>query len=349
MPWKTRSATPSSSTLGSPKSPRRAVSIGTFRGAVPTSLPAAWRSAAVGVPGAVGGLWHPWDSRSPGTSHQPPPPLLQPLVGNLLSPLCVLPRGFERSGKAAEPRNPPAFVSRTPSCRLTGCSLGLKSATAPRGAEVVESKCAHVCVCVCVCVYTCVCVCTRVYTCVCLCSSSSPSALSSHVVSSHVPSSLLKRGVDLTSHFCFSFQHFMSLCPLLKVKGLFFCLPFASCASFDSVPHPELPQRCGTGRWVGLGWVPWGLGGGQPTAAGCSRPAPGHPGLGSSTSISCPAARTPRSHWGRFLAFAPAVKPGNVRNIIQHFENNQHYESQEPGAQRLSTGSFPEDLLELDR
>ncbi|XP_069734798.1 rho guanine nucleotide exchange factor 11 isoform X4 [Phaenicophaeus curvirostris] len=42
------------------------------------------------------------------------------------------------------------------------------------------------------------------------------------------------------------------------------------------------------------------------------------------------------------------VKPGNVRNIIQHFENNQHYESQEPGTQRLSTGSFPEDLLESD-
>uniref|UniRef100_A0A7M4EN96 Rho guanine nucleotide exchange factor 11 n=1 Tax=Crocodylus porosus TaxID=8502 RepID=A0A7M4EN96_CROPO len=42
------------------------------------------------------------------------------------------------------------------------------------------------------------------------------------------------------------------------------------------------------------------------------------------------------------------VKPGNVRNIIQHFENNQHYESQEPGTQRLSTGSFPEDLLETD-
>uniref|UniRef100_A0A8B9TEP0 Rho guanine nucleotide exchange factor 11 n=1 Tax=Anas platyrhynchos TaxID=8839 RepID=A0A8B9TEP0_ANAPL len=42
------------------------------------------------------------------------------------------------------------------------------------------------------------------------------------------------------------------------------------------------------------------------------------------------------------------VKPGNVRNIIQHFENNQHYESQEPGTQRLSTGSFPEDLLEAD-
>ncbi|NXD88738.1 ARHGB factor, partial [Halcyon senegalensis] len=48
------------------------------------------------------------------------------------------------------------------------------------------------------------------------------------------------------------------------------------------------------------------------------------------------------------VPFAPAVKPGNVRNIIQHFENNQHYESQEPGAQRLSTGSFPEDLLESD-
>ncbi|NXC50537.1 ARHGB factor, partial [Penelope pileata] len=42
------------------------------------------------------------------------------------------------------------------------------------------------------------------------------------------------------------------------------------------------------------------------------------------------------------------VKPGNVRNIIQHFENNQHHESQEPGSQRLSTGSFPEDLLEAD-
>ncbi|NWT48596.1 ARHGB factor, partial [Chroicocephalus maculipennis] len=55
-----------------------------------------------------------------------------------------------------------------------------------------------------------------------------------------------------------------------------------------------------------------------------------------------------RSHRDSFLAFAPAVKPGNVRNIIQHFENNQHYESQEPGAQRLSTGSFPEDLLESD-
>ncbi|NXE16719.1 ARHGB factor, partial [Lophotis ruficrista] len=48
------------------------------------------------------------------------------------------------------------------------------------------------------------------------------------------------------------------------------------------------------------------------------------------------------------LSPVEAVKPGNVRNIIQHFENNQHYDSQEPGAQRLSTGSFPEDLLESD-
>ncbi|NXG39947.1 ARHGB factor, partial [Dromaius novaehollandiae] len=56
----------------------------------------------------------------------------------------------------------------------------------------------------------------------------------------------------------------------------------------------------------------------------------------------------PGSHQSRFVAFVPAVKPGNVRNIIQHFENNQHYEAQEPGAQRLSTGSFPEDLLESD-
>ncbi|NWI70610.1 ARHGB factor, partial [Todus mexicanus] len=55
-----------------------------------------------------------------------------------------------------------------------------------------------------------------------------------------------------------------------------------------------------------------------------------------------------RPHLGHPVGFAPAVKPGNVRNIIQHFENNQHYESQEPGAQRLSTGSFPEDLLESD-
>uniref|UniRef100_A0A8C8SQA7 Rho guanine nucleotide exchange factor 11 n=1 Tax=Pelusios castaneus TaxID=367368 RepID=A0A8C8SQA7_9SAUR len=42
------------------------------------------------------------------------------------------------------------------------------------------------------------------------------------------------------------------------------------------------------------------------------------------------------------------VKPGNVRNIIQHFENNQHCDVQEPSTQRLSTGSFPEDLLDSD-
>lgn len=42
------------------------------------------------------------------------------------------------------------------------------------------------------------------------------------------------------------------------------------------------------------------------------------------------------------------VKPGNVRNIILHFENSQQYDAPEPGTQRLSTGSFPEDLLESD-
>ncbi|XP_069584451.1 rho guanine nucleotide exchange factor 11 isoform X5 [Ranitomeya imitator] len=42
------------------------------------------------------------------------------------------------------------------------------------------------------------------------------------------------------------------------------------------------------------------------------------------------------------------VKPGNVRNIIQHFENNQQYDLQELGMQRLSTGSFPDDLMDND-
>ncbi|XP_062821188.1 rho guanine nucleotide exchange factor 11 isoform X5 [Anolis carolinensis] len=42
------------------------------------------------------------------------------------------------------------------------------------------------------------------------------------------------------------------------------------------------------------------------------------------------------------------VKPGNVRNIIQHFENNQHYDPQQLDLQRLSTGSFPEDLLDME-
>lgn len=90
----------------------------------------------------------------------------------------------------------------------------------------------------------------------------------------------------------------------------------------------------------------------QPELAGAlpgRRPRPWRCGVGGSTSISRPAARSPVSLGFFFLAFAPAVKPGNVRNIIQHFENNQHYESQEPGTQRLSTGSFPEDLLESDR
>ncbi|XP_066579186.1 rho guanine nucleotide exchange factor 11 isoform X2 [Amia ocellicauda] len=41
------------------------------------------------------------------------------------------------------------------------------------------------------------------------------------------------------------------------------------------------------------------------------------------------------------------VRPGNVRNIIQQFENNQH-EGGEPGAQRLSTGSLTEELLESE-
>ncbi|KAG8449949.1 hypothetical protein GDO86_016580 [Hymenochirus boettgeri] len=41
------------------------------------------------------------------------------------------------------------------------------------------------------------------------------------------------------------------------------------------------------------------------------------------------------------------VKPGNVRNIIQHFENSHQYDP-ELNLQRLSTGSFPEDLLDSD-
>uniref|UniRef100_A0A8C5SJ64 Rho guanine nucleotide exchange factor 11 n=1 Tax=Laticauda laticaudata TaxID=8630 RepID=A0A8C5SJ64_LATLA len=42
------------------------------------------------------------------------------------------------------------------------------------------------------------------------------------------------------------------------------------------------------------------------------------------------------------------VKPGNVRTIIQHFENSQNHDGQEAGQQRLSTGSFPEDLLDSE-
>ncbi|NWH88608.1 ARHGB factor, partial [Aegithalos caudatus] len=47
------------------------------------------------------------------------------------------------------------------------------------------------------------------------------------------------------------------------------------------------------------------------------------------------------------LSPVEAVKPGNVRTMIQHFENS-HGEQAEPGSQRLSTGSIPEDLLEAD-
>ncbi|XP_039568980.1 rho guanine nucleotide exchange factor 11 [Passer montanus] len=47
------------------------------------------------------------------------------------------------------------------------------------------------------------------------------------------------------------------------------------------------------------------------------------------------------------LSPAEAVKPGNVRTMIQHFENS-HGEPPEPGQQRLSTGSIPEELLEPD-
>lgn len=50
-----------------------------------------------------------------------------------------------------------------------------------------------------------------------------------------------------------------------------------------------------------------------------------------------------------FIVSPLPVKPGNVRNIIQHFENSQQQDGPEPGMQRLSTGSFPEDLLEGDR
>ncbi|XP_039910176.1 sodium channel modifier 1 isoform X2 [Hirundo rustica] len=47
------------------------------------------------------------------------------------------------------------------------------------------------------------------------------------------------------------------------------------------------------------------------------------------------------------LSPVEAVKPGNVRTMIQHFENS-HGELPDPGSQRLSTGSIPEDLLESD-
>lgn len=51
---------------------------------------------------------------------------------------------------------------------------------------------------------------------------------------------------------------------------------------------------------------------------------------------------------GKPKSSSQSIKPGNVRNIIQHFENSHQYDVPEPGTQRLSTGSFPEDLLESD-
>uniref|UniRef100_A0A803TJ19 Rho guanine nucleotide exchange factor 11 n=1 Tax=Anolis carolinensis TaxID=28377 RepID=A0A803TJ19_ANOCA len=52
---------------------------------------------------------------------------------------------------------------------------------------------------------------------------------------------------------------------------------------------------------------------------------------------------------GKPKSSSQSIKPGNVRNIIQHFENNQHYDPQQLDLQRLSTGSFPEDLLDMER
>ncbi|XP_056402616.1 rho guanine nucleotide exchange factor 11 isoform X3 [Hyla sarda] len=51
---------------------------------------------------------------------------------------------------------------------------------------------------------------------------------------------------------------------------------------------------------------------------------------------------------GKPKSSSQSIKPGNVRNIIQHFENNQQYDLQELGMQRLSTGSFPDDLMDND-
>ncbi|NWZ00192.1 ARHGB factor, partial [Loxia curvirostra] len=73
--------------------------------------------------------------------------------------------------------------------------------------------------------------------------------------------------------------------------------------------------------------------------SGNSRQEMGDLGLGPALSL-CP----PRS---QNSVFFPAVKPGNVRTMIQHFENS-HGEPPEPGAQRLSTGSIPEELLDPD-
>uniref|UniRef100_A0A672U1Q1 Rho guanine nucleotide exchange factor 11 n=1 Tax=Strigops habroptila TaxID=2489341 RepID=A0A672U1Q1_STRHB len=94
-----------------------------------------------------------------------------------------------------------------------------------------------------------------------------------------------------------------------------------------------------------------GIRGREPRAAGASEKAPSLPDRDKWLPFFPKAKKVGGS--GRVMdglgtsSTAP-IKPGNVRNIIQHFENNQHCESQEPGSQRLSTGSFPEDLLESD-
>ncbi|XP_069460652.1 rho guanine nucleotide exchange factor 11 isoform X2 [Ambystoma mexicanum] len=52
---------------------------------------------------------------------------------------------------------------------------------------------------------------------------------------------------------------------------------------------------------------------------------------------------------GKPKSGSQSIKPGNVRNIILHFENNQHYDPQELVLQRLSTGSIHEELLDSER
>ncbi|XP_069073973.1 rho guanine nucleotide exchange factor 11 isoform X2 [Pleurodeles waltl] len=52
---------------------------------------------------------------------------------------------------------------------------------------------------------------------------------------------------------------------------------------------------------------------------------------------------------GKPRSGSQSIKPGNVRNIILHFENNQHYDPQELVLQRLSTGSIHQELLDSER
>uniref|UniRef100_A0A6I8N6N9 Rho guanine nucleotide exchange factor 11 n=1 Tax=Ornithorhynchus anatinus TaxID=9258 RepID=A0A6I8N6N9_ORNAN len=54
---------------------------------------------------------------------------------------------------------------------------------------------------------------------------------------------------------------------------------------------------------------------------------------------------------GKPKGSSQSIKPGNVRTMIQHFENSQNYGAPAaagPPGQRLSTGSFPEELLPGD-